>query len=158
MPEDICLLLSPVEQSESWVTVSTHEESLLCAFLFTGFILTVETHPVGFKVEKMSPNLPLTSCLGLGIHAEIEMGSSRDATNGKSTPSPQNVRACVRARVICADGVAAAAVGLRGSLKAALRGGPSVLTGGSSPIAASCLNGGGGVLAQSAHRAADKIK
>lgn len=70
-------------------------------------------------------------------------------------------RACVR--VICADGVAAAAVGLRGSLKAALRGGPSVLTGASSPTAASCLNGGGGgqggVLAQSAHkRAADKIK
>lgn len=39
-----------------------------------------------------------------------------------------------------------AAVDLRGSLKAALLGGPSVLTGGSSPIAASCPNGraGGG--------------
>lgn len=66
LPEDICLLLSSVEQSESWATVSTHEEGLLCAFLFTGFMLTVETHPVGFKVEKMSPNLPLTSSLGVG--------------------------------------------------------------------------------------------
>lgn len=53
-----------------------------------------------------------------------------------------------------------AAVDLRGSLKAALLGGPSVLTGGSSPIAASCPNGrrGGGLLSLSAHKAADKIK
>lgn len=40
-----------------------------------------------------------------------------------------------------------AAVDLRASLKAALLGGPSVLTGESSLIAASCLNGGGGATA-----------
>lgn len=58
-----------------------------------------------------------------------------------------------------------AAVDLRGSLKAALLGGPSVLTGESSLIAASCLNGGkkataalGGLLGQSTQHAADKIK
>lgn len=44
--------------------------------------------------------------------------------------------------VMGGDGAAAAAVDLRASLKAALLGGPSVLTGDSSLIAASCLNGG----------------
>lgn len=57
-----------------------------------------------------------------------------------------------------------AAVDLRASLKAALLGGPSVLTGESSLIAASCLNGGGGqlqlrgLLSLAAHKVVDKIK